>query len=505
MNRNWGLKRRFYIAQVVIAAFLHVNVLMSITVFAQSADPEVADPNFFDSNRPLAQELQMSVRDGFTLAAVGDCIISRPLSQYAESKRDEGFEGVVKILRQSDATYGNLETTIFDIREFKGYPYSWEGDWTLVSEPWVAKDLAQMGFDLFSRANNHALDWGVEGMRETTRWLDQAGLVHAGAGENLGLAGVPHYFESSKGRIGIVSMASTFRPTSNALPSEGAAPGRPGINGLGVKTITVVPADAMAKLQDIARMIQPKKSQKDEPKRNATSQNQNKLSLFGKDFEVGKAFGYRYEMDPADLAGILKNIREGKQNCDFLIVTIHAHESSNDTFLELPADFLKDLARAAIDAGADAFMTTGIHHLGPIEVYKSRPIFYGLANFFWSDIQEPLPADLHQKNRDLLAQAFKHPEKATDADLTAVLNARSFANDLIFQTVVTESRFEKSGLSEIRLYPVDLGYGRKLTESGIPRLASPGMASQILKRLQDLSAPYDTKILIENNIGIIRP
>ena len=54
-----------------------------------------------------------------------------------------------------------------------------------------------MRFHVFSRANNHALDWGLEGMRESSRWLDSAGLVHAGVGESLGKARAAAYFESA--------------------------------------------------------------------------------------------------------------------------------------------------------------------------------------------------------------------------------------------------------------------------------------------------------------------
>src|SRR5215471_17339122 len=98
-------------------------LLAAVCLNAQDiADPVVKSKQMFDPKRPLERELQTSVADGFTLAAVGDCIISRPLSQYAE--RDPNFASTVKILKQSDATYGNLETTIFDMREFKGYPTS---------------------------------------------------------------------------------------------------------------------------------------------------------------------------------------------------------------------------------------------------------------------------------------------------------------------------------------------------------------------------------------------
>src|SRR5690242_18904883 len=76
----------------------------------QAGDPGPLDPSKFDARRPLAQELKTSVADGFNLVAVGDCIISRPLSQYGEREKD--FAEAVRLLKSGDATYGNLETSI---------------------------------------------------------------------------------------------------------------------------------------------------------------------------------------------------------------------------------------------------------------------------------------------------------------------------------------------------------------------------------------------------------
>src|SRR2546426_3527786 len=110
----------------------------------------------------------------------------------------------------------------------------------------------------------------------------------------------------------------------------------------------------------------------------------------------------------------LQSIRLGTQHSDLLLATIHAHEEALGC--GLPADFLRDLAHAAIDAGAGAFLGHGIHHLGPIEIYKGRPIFYGLGNFFWGDIQQPLPGNLFEQYRDLLAGALGDADRATDAE-----------------------------------------------------------------------------------------
>ena len=480
-------------------------LFFSMALNAQDADPGIKNPSKFDPKRPLAAELKTNVPDGFKLVAVGDCIISRPLLPYIG--RDPDFARAVEVLKSGDATYGNLETSILDMRTFKGFPYTGPDDMPLVAEPGVAKDLAAMGFDVMSRANNHALDWGIEGMRETTRWADEAGLVTAGVGENQGMARRAQYYEGAKARVGIVSMAATFRPGSEALPDHDGVPGRPGVNALVVKKTVIVTTEAMRDLTALRQKLYPEVK---------FEKSADTLTLFDTKFKSGPKRGLTYEMDSVDLAGILRNVRLGKQQSDFLLVTIHSHEPADtagpelkNDFLDTPADFLSTLAKAAIDAGADAFLTTGIHHLGPIEIYKGRPIFYGLGNFFWSDIQEPLPADVYAQYRDSL-DAFAHPERATDADFVNVLNAEGFAGDAPFEAILTETRFDHGQVSEIRLYPIDLGYGKKLTQSGIPRTASLEQAMKILKRVHDISAPYGTQIAIESSpdwhyVGVIRP
>jgi poly-gamma-glutamate capsule biosynthesis protein CapA/YwtB (metallophosphatase superfamily) len=465
------------------------------------ANPIVKKPSAIDTRRPLGAELEMGVADGFTLTTVGDLIISRPLSQYAA--RDPGFKEVLDILRSGDALYGNMETPILDMRTFKGYPYSYAGDWTLSALPPVAKDLRSMGFDFVSRANNHAEDWGIEGMRETSHWLDNAGIVWAGIGENRGQARAPAYYESDKGRVGIVSFASTFLPTAQALPPEGAAPGRPGVSALNVTQYVDVPRDLMRSLAQASCRLQHANC-------NGIPRS---LTIFNQNFRLARSYGYEYVMDPQDQQEIYRNIREGKQYSDFLVATIHSHDCSRDcddpAQPQLVAGYLRTLAHNAIDAGADEFVTTGIHNLGPIEIYRGRPIFYGISNFFWSDIQTPLPHDLYQANQALMNEVFAHPERATTWDLSSPLDVTGgFAEPFIFQTVIAQSTFAHGTLADIKVYAIDLGYGKRLTESGIPHLASPDEARVIFKRIADATAEYGLppiKMAIDGSVATITP
>jgi len=452
------------------------------------ADPIVRDPAQLDPKRLVERELAASVPDGFSAVAVGDLIISRPLSQHAASL--PAFGAVLEILKGTDVAFGNLETTIFDPRRFEGAPYSWDGDWTNASVPAVAGDLKAMGFDIVGRANNHSQDWGLDGMRETARWLDEAGIPHAGAGDSHRIARAPAYFESPQGRIAVVSFASTFRPTSESLPPAESAPGRPGLSALHVQETAQVPrstVEALAKIQCSLYGTQCKEVPREG-------------RFFGRAYRQAERLTYEHAMDPGDLAEIYAAIRSAQLNADFVIAAIHSHECSigcdDDNAPRGAATFLKELARGAVDSGADMFVVTGNHNLGPIEIYDSpargrRPIFYGLGNFFWSDVQEMLPADLYSRNRELLETVWKDPAKATAYDLTAPLNQQYFAHAFTFQSVIAEARFQGNQLAEIVLHAVELGYGDRLTTSGIPRLvADETAAREVIDQVVKQTAEY---------------
>jgi poly-gamma-glutamate capsule biosynthesis protein CapA/YwtB (metallophosphatase superfamily) len=443
----------------------------------QAAGPPPRDP---------ARELATSVADGFTLASVGDCIIARPISQAT----DAPFTRVASLLRDADVTFGTFEGSAFDIRQFKGYPQAEFGGVWIIGVPEVAKDLRALGFDLMSRANNHATDWGVEGMRLTSQALDEAGIVYAGVGEHRAAARAGRYVDTPKGRIGIVSMASTFTPLSRSAPPVGETPGRPGINALRTTRYSLVTRDEMQVLRRI-RDEQPRGSV-----RPPENENPDELQLFGTWYRVADRRGYSFRMDPLDRDEILKSIRATKQMTDFVVATIHAHEPGN--WSEEPADFLPELARAAIDAGADQFVGHGPHQLRGIEIYKGKPIFYSLGDFvFQLDLLEPVGMDLYEQ--------FKmNPSTTSDADFNAMWNDRTFRGAVWYESVVAVSRFDHGRVADIRLYPVDLNYAARGADRGVPRIASPQVARTILERLQRLSKPYGTTIAIEQNVGIIR-
>ena len=141
----------------------------------------------------------------------------------------------------------------------------------------------------------------------------------------------------------------------------------------------------------------------------------------------------------------------------------------------------------------------------PIEIYKGRPIFYSLANFFWSDIQEPLPADLYEDNREAVASAFPDPSRVTDADLSAVLNAEGFDDPRVFETVVAVMRWEKGRVAEIRLSRSTSGTASRSRAREFRAAPGPRSRARSCSRLQRISKPFGTEIAVEDGVGVIRP
>jgi poly-gamma-glutamate capsule biosynthesis protein CapA/YwtB (metallophosphatase superfamily) len=442
------------------------------------------------------RELAAMIADGFTLAAVGDCIVSHPIAPMLA--REPGVAGVVDLLRGASLAFGNLETSIFDARRSAVAPRSVD-DWALVAHPRAARDLATLGFGLMSRANNHAMDWGAEGLRETGRWLDEAGVTHAGAGATLAGARAARYRETPHGRVGLVSLVTRSHWDDDAaLDQFGEVPGRTGVNALRLRQrISASPA-VMESVREIARALYPDAA----PGALAVPGRPEELALFASSFVPGGRTEVRYEPDLGDLAATLRSVRLGKQHADLLVVSAHVHEEGPDA--ATPPAFLVDFARAAIDAGADVVVGHGVHRLWPVEMYSGRPIFYGLGNFLFSDVQEPLTEGMHGSARELVRAAFDDPSAASDADVTALLIAQGwFDGSRFFASAVTRTRFEAGRTAEVALHPIDLGYRRRLLESGVPRLAEPEAAATTLKRLAEISEQFGTRIRIDGDVGVI--
>ncbi len=70
-------------------------------------------------------------------------------------------------------------------------------------------------------------------------------------------------------------------------------------------------------------------------------------------------------------------IQEARKNADYVLVIVHGgHEH-----YQLPSPRMQETYRFFVDAGADAVVNHHQHCYSGYEIYKGKPIFYGLGNF----------------------------------------------------------------------------------------------------------------------------
>ena len=162
------------------------------------------------------------------IALAGDVMLGRTIAEMITA-RGFGYPwgDVLPILQEADLFLVNLECALTRAKEpwrdgrFKAFYFR--------AEPEAVETLRLGGVDFACLGNNHAADFGMEGLLETARVLDEAGIAHAGAGTDAGAASAPARLEAGGVHVGITAFADH--------PEEWAAgPGRPGINYIPIST-----------------------------------------------------------------------------------------------------------------------------------------------------------------------------------------------------------------------------------------------------------------------------
>jgi poly-gamma-glutamate synthesis protein (capsule biosynthesis protein) len=430
--------------------------------------------------------------DRITLAAVGDCILSRRVSEL----KDPGFLALLDLLRGSDGVWGNCETVLVDPRN--AYPAPKGGDPHCISDPWAADEFRFLGLRLMGMANNHTLDYGNEGLFSTLENLDRVGIAHAGAGVDLAQAARPGTFDSAAGRIADVNCASTFAGYFAAGPAHPYLRGRPGLNPLHVDYTVQVGRDLFTRIKEAAARLEELDTEPQDQgsliERPTDPKAADTVDFDDTRVQLGDKVERLSAARKGDVDRITAAIRTARHGARVVIASIHAHEKGRR--MEDPDPFLPLFARACIDAGADLFVGAGPHVLRAVEIYKGKPIFYSLGNFlFQGDTIRTDPAEdfafvgLDSQTLDPLAYE----------DKIAFRKQRRF-----WQSVVPRLTWEGERLTAIDLHPVTLGFGQPVDRRGTPRLARGEEAAQILGGLAELSKPYGTTIAIADGTGKVR-
>lgn len=257
--------------------------------------------------------------DDLTLVAVGDVFLNR-------DDPDESFAHVAPLLQAGNLTFGNSEGTYATAPQADDDMMA-----AILAAPGNIAALARAGFDVMSVANNHINDWGRAGMRSTLEGLRQAGIRPVGFGRDVDEAFAPTCVTVGDRRIAFVA-ASMIGSWNAAAQAD-----RDGVAMLEVAT----------QYHDLHR-------------------------------QPGSPPHVRSQLTEAAAARVARSFQAAARQADFVVGSFHwgVH-----CFPAMLAEYEGQLARLAIDHGADVILGHHQHILKGVDFHQGKPILHGLGNF----------------------------------------------------------------------------------------------------------------------------
>ena len=191
--------------------------------------------------------------------------------------------------------------------------------------------LARAGFTVATLAGNHAADAGSEGIEDTIAGLREVGIATAGTGATLAEARRPALVEANGVVVGVLS-ANCVGPRESW-----AAPSAPGCAYVEVLTHYEL------------RHAEP----------------------------GGPPDVYTFAT-PESLAALREDVETLRREAEVVVVALHKGLVHTPALL---AAYEREVAHAAVDAGADVVVGHHAHIAKGVETYRGKAVFHGLGNF----------------------------------------------------------------------------------------------------------------------------
>ncbi len=155
-----------------------------------------------------------------SLLALGDVNLGRKVGQeILKGKMDYPFEKFGGVLKRAEIVMANLECPVTDQN---GETQSPKSNVVFCAPPDAAATLRRAGITVVSTANNHAFDYGIKGIRETIKFLNQDSICFTGTAADSGKEFIPVIIERSNIKFGILAYTQTvnfIRGTRSGLIS----------------------------------------------------------------------------------------------------------------------------------------------------------------------------------------------------------------------------------------------------------------------------------------------
>lgn len=272
-------------------------------------------------------------KQAVTLLLVGDINVQK------RTDPAQVFVHVHDTLKQADLVYGNLEGLLVksegpdkDIPDKSGWQHI---------GPEAIQALQAGNIRVVGVANNVA--YGPANVMQSLAVLDKHGIVHTGGGANLDEAHKPAVLERKGVRFGFLQYTAKWYLEDQQI----ATATRPGVARiLSQDGKTVDPSD-LDRLREDIRRLRP---------------------------QVDIVVVSSHNRDGLGAASVANERASGRAPDLFSPIALGPRFSHGEPYE-------KELAHAAIDAGADIVYGHGSHVLQGVEMYHGKPILYCVGNF----------------------------------------------------------------------------------------------------------------------------
>lgn len=239
------------------------------------------------------------------------------------------FSLVEREFRAADIVFGNLESCLYDAPG----PHRHDNPAFFAPSKTAGDALKCGGIQAVGLANN--VNFGDEAIAASIRRLDELHIPHTGAGKDLAAAREPVILERKGRRIGFLQRTSIYWAANHEAK-------------MGVAGVAVIRGHTAYELP-LNREVQPMN-------------------------RPGVAPIILTWANPQYLQALRDDIKGVRDGCDIVVASFHWGVGPE------VLQYMKEIAHAAIDEGADLVIGHGPHdHVLPVEMYKGKPIFYGLG------------------------------------------------------------------------------------------------------------------------------
>jgi poly-gamma-glutamate synthesis protein (capsule biosynthesis protein) len=250
---------------------------------------------------------------------VGDLILDEP-------DPDSFFDRTRPLLQSADLVVGHVEVphTTRGVEASSDVPAP-------PSDPAHLLALGRAGFHVATLAGNHIFDAGPNGIEDTVACLRSQGIQTTGAGSTLNDARQPAIVERDGLRAGVLSYNCVGPKDSWATRAKAGC--------AYVHVITHYELD------------------------HASPGGPPRIYTFA---------------EPETLESMQRDIAALEARVDLIVVALHKGIGHTPAALAM---YERQVAKAAIEAGADIVVGHHAHITRGVEIYRGRPVFHGLGNF----------------------------------------------------------------------------------------------------------------------------